>query len=221
MLTRIVRTGLASTVSTPAIPAAWTMCVTPLRGLGQARQVEHVALHEVEVRVLAEVGARERVAVQVVERDHLVRVDEPAGERRPDEAGSAGDQDLLAAQRHAASVPRRILAGPVQRTTLLAPASLLVASRRAARRRAAPARSTCGSPTARPTTAAPQVLTLRCDPARGTVAAPGARLPPAARDRAERVRADAARHAICTQIDGGPMTALVTGSYYGRPSGRG
>ena len=28
-LTRIVRTGLSSTVSTPAIPAQWTMCVTP------------------------------------------------------------------------------------------------------------------------------------------------------------------------------------------------
>ena len=40
-----------------------------LRGLGQARQVEDVALHEVEVRVVAEVGARERVAVEVVERD--------------------------------------------------------------------------------------------------------------------------------------------------------
>ena len=104
MLTRIVRTGLARTVSTPAMPAAWTMCVTPRVASVEARQVEHVALHEAEVRMLAEVGARERVAVEVVERDHLVRVDEPAGERRPDEAGAAGDQDPLAAQRHAASL---------------------------------------------------------------------------------------------------------------------
>ena len=48
-----------------------------------------------EVRMLRELGARERVAVEVVERDDLVRVDEPAGERRADEAGAAGDQDSL------------------------------------------------------------------------------------------------------------------------------
>jgi hypothetical protein len=29
MFTRIVRTGLSSTVSTPAIAAQWTMCVAP------------------------------------------------------------------------------------------------------------------------------------------------------------------------------------------------
>ena len=85
-----------------------------LRRLGQARQVEHVALHEVEVRVVAEVGARERVAVEVVERDHLVRVDEPARERRPDEAGAAGDQDPLAAQSHAASLAAYPGYGPCQ-----------------------------------------------------------------------------------------------------------
>ena len=80
MLTRIVRTGLASTVSTPAIPAAWTMCVTPAAASVSARQVEHVARHEAEVRVLAELGPRERIAVEVVERDDLVVVDEPAGD---------------------------------------------------------------------------------------------------------------------------------------------
>ena len=75
-----------------------------LRRLRQARQVEDVAWHEPEVRVLAEVGAGERVAMEVVERDHLVVVDELPRERRPDEAGAAGDQDPLAAQSHAASV---------------------------------------------------------------------------------------------------------------------
>ena len=54
--------------------------------------------------MVAELGARKRVAVEVVERDDLVVVHEAAGERRPDEAGAAGDEDPLAAQRHAASL---------------------------------------------------------------------------------------------------------------------
>ena len=41
-------------------------------------RVEDVALVEAEVRVLGEVGAAARVAVEVVERDDLVRVDEAA-----------------------------------------------------------------------------------------------------------------------------------------------
>ena len=86
------------------MPAAWTMCVAPFVAAVRPAQVEDVALHEVEVRVLAEVGARERVAMQVVEGNHLVGVDEAPCEGRSDEAGSAGDQDLLAAQSHAASV---------------------------------------------------------------------------------------------------------------------
>ena len=104
MLTRIVRTGLASTVSTPAIPAAWTMCVTPFVASVRPGRSSTSPCTKLEVRVVAEVGARERVAVEVVERDDLVVVDEPARERRADEAGAAGDQDLLAAQSHAASL---------------------------------------------------------------------------------------------------------------------
>ena len=48
----------------------------------------------------------ERVAVEVVGRDDLVLVDEPAGERRADEAGAAGDEDPLARE-HAASLSAR------------------------------------------------------------------------------------------------------------------
>ena len=70
----------------------------PGRASVSASPVEHVALEEAEVRVLAEVGAGERIAMEVVERDHLVRVDEPAGERRTDEAGAARDQDPLAGE---------------------------------------------------------------------------------------------------------------------------
>ena len=40
-----------------------------------------------------ELGARERVAVEVVDRDDLVRVDEAGRERRADEPGAAGDQE--------------------------------------------------------------------------------------------------------------------------------
>src|ERR671937_544698 len=68
--------------------------------------VEHVALDEGQVRVLGELGARERVAVEVVEGDDLVVVDEPPGEGGRDEAGSAGDEDPLPSQ-HAASLPRK------------------------------------------------------------------------------------------------------------------
>ena len=42
--------------------------------------------------------------MEVVHRDHLVRVDEPARERGADEAGAARDQHALARQRHAGMV---------------------------------------------------------------------------------------------------------------------
>ena len=104
--TRIVRTGLSSTVSTPAIAAQWTMCVAPARQLVHRVGVEDVALPEREVRVVGEVGAAERVAVEVVDGDDLVVVDEAARERRADESGAAGDEDPLALK-HAASVSTR------------------------------------------------------------------------------------------------------------------
>ncbi len=96
--TRIVRTGFARTVSTPAIPAAWTTCVQPAIELREPGEVEHVPLDEAEVRVRLEVRPREGVAVKVVDRDHLVRVDEAPRERRADEAGAARDEDALARQ---------------------------------------------------------------------------------------------------------------------------
>jgi hypothetical protein len=75
--------------------------------LAHALRVEHVSLLEAEVRVLGERRAGERVAMQVVHRDDLVRVHEPARERRADEAGAARDEDPLAAQSHAASLDER------------------------------------------------------------------------------------------------------------------
>ena len=66
--------------------------------------VEHVALDEAEVRMVGERRAAERVAVEVVERDDLVLVDEPPRERRADEACAAGHDDALARQSHAASL---------------------------------------------------------------------------------------------------------------------
>ncbi len=65
-------------------------------------------------------------------------------------------------------------------------------------------------------TAAPQMLTLRCDPARGTVSHPAAAC---LRLRAIGAGAFAPTPRgmrACSQIYGGPMTAVVTGSYYGR-----
>jgi len=66
-------------------------------------------------------------------------------------------------------------------------------------------------------TAAPKVLTLGCDPARGTVAHP------AATCRRLRTIGDPAfaptprGMGTCAQLYGGPMTAVVTGIYDGRP----
>ena len=64
-------------------------------------------------------------------------------------------------------------------------------------------------------TATPKLLTLSCAPVRGTVAGPAAAC---RRLRALGSGAFAAtpRGRVCTQIAGGPMTALVTGTYFGR-----
>ena len=62
--TRIVRTGLSRTVSTPAMLAQWTMCVAP-RTSFTSLEIEHVRLDEGEVRMLGELGARERVPVRL------------------------------------------------------------------------------------------------------------------------------------------------------------
>ena len=75
-----------------------------LEELTETTCVEHVTMDEVEVRVVGEARPAERVTVQVVHRDDLVRIDEPPRERRPDETGAAGDHDSLAAQGHAASL---------------------------------------------------------------------------------------------------------------------
>ena len=74
-------------------------------------QVEHVALHEAEVRMVAERRAAERVAVEVVDRDDLVLVDEAPCERRADEACAAGHDDALARQSHAGESTSRPISG--------------------------------------------------------------------------------------------------------------
>ena len=70
------------------------------RELAHRVRVEDVGLVEREVRMVGEIGRRERVAVEVVERDDLVVVDERAGERRRDEARAARDEDALPLQSH-------------------------------------------------------------------------------------------------------------------------
>ena len=69
--------------------------------VGEELVVEDVALDEGEVRMLGERGAAERVAMQVVDGDDLVVVDEPRGERRADEPGATRDDDALSGQGHA------------------------------------------------------------------------------------------------------------------------
>ena len=98
MFTRIVRTGL----STHRVDAGDRRAVDDvrraLRELAHELGVEDVALDEGQVRVVGDLRRVERVAVEVVERDDLVVVDEPARERRGDEARAARDEDPLAAQ---------------------------------------------------------------------------------------------------------------------------
>jgi hypothetical protein len=60
-----------------------------------------------------------------------------------------------------------------------------------------------------------QVLTLRCDPARGTVPNP-ARACARLRAIGPNAFAPTPRGRVCTQIAGPPTTALVTGRYDGR-----
>ena len=103
MFTRIVRTGLSRTVSTPAIAAQWTRWVAPRASSFDRLRVEDIGLVELEVRVLGERRARERVAVEVVGRDDLVLLDELARKGRSDEPGAAGDEDALALE-HGASL---------------------------------------------------------------------------------------------------------------------
>ena len=93
----------------PGDPGGMDDVRAPRDELGQRAEVEHVALDEAEARMRLERGpSRERVAVEVVDRDDLVRVDEPARERRADEAGAARDQHALARQRHAGMVDGRL-----------------------------------------------------------------------------------------------------------------
>ena len=84
----------------------------PRRELAHERQIEHVALHEAQVRVLREIGPGEGVAVQVVEDHDLVLLDQPPRQRGADEPRAAGHEDLFPAQSHDGAVyrgPRRRL----------------------------------------------------------------------------------------------------------------
>ena len=78
---------------------------SPARELLQLLGVEDVALVEREVRMVGELGAGEGVAVEVVDRDDLVLVDELPREGGGDEAGPAGDEDPLALSATASSLP--------------------------------------------------------------------------------------------------------------------
>ena len=98
--TRIVRTGLSRTVSTPAIAAQVDDVRGARGGLANGIRVEDVGFDEGQVRVLRQLAPGHRIAVQIVERDHLVVLDEASRQRRADEARPAGQEDALSGQRH-------------------------------------------------------------------------------------------------------------------------
>ena len=77
-----------------------------LRQLADQIGVEDVALVQREVRVVRELRLRQRIPMEVVDRDDLVPIDELARERRADEARAAGDDHAFALERHRASLAR-------------------------------------------------------------------------------------------------------------------
>jgi hypothetical protein len=186
-------------------------------GLSQAIWIEHVSLYEAKAGMVGQVGRGERIPVQVVDRDDVVRADEAARESRADEAGPARDHDPLALQRHAASLApardRAIVRG-VRLVAVTALALLALAS------------ASAGSGSVGAT-----VLTITiwqdehkpahigygvaCRPARGT-------LPRAAAACTKLAAGGAALFAptppdqACIAIYGGPQRAIVSGTVDGR-----
>jgi hypothetical protein len=62
--------------------------------------VHDVALVEGEVGMLHQLRLGESVTVEVVDRDNLVLIDKPPGERSSDETGAARHYDALSGERH-------------------------------------------------------------------------------------------------------------------------
>ena len=213
--TRIVRTGLSITVSTPAIAAAVhdvrRTCERPRRG--RARRARRPGRSE--VRMVCERRAAERVAVEVVDGDDLVLVDEPARERRPDESGAARDDDALSRQSHAASLDAVSCALHGGSTLGHARAVLLALALSRARRGCVAsgwdvgddiaARSRTGrTRPSRPT--ADAVGPSAADPPRGSLARPARACTRLAAGGAK-LFAPSRRRIVCTEIYGGPQQA--------------
>src|SRR5262249_19731593 len=95
---------------------------------GQELVVEDVSIDEREVRMLRKARPAERVPVEIVDRDDLVVVDEPAGERRANEARAARDHDALSAQSHAASLRLPALVGRDETTKTTVTTAVTLAS---------------------------------------------------------------------------------------------
>ena len=195
--------------------------------LGEPVEIEDVPLDEAEVGMPDELGARERVAVQVVDSNHLVRGHELLRERRPDEAGAARDQDALTRQWHARIVDAGRHAGRDRRGAVdrrvVGATSRMRRSRSAAPSRCSPGRVPRGARddgapityarTRRVPRAGPLDASLR--PGRGNASAAGGRVPRAGAARLARVQ-PAAPDAACAELYGGPQAALVGGRVGGR-----
>ena len=82
----------------PRSPRSGRCASRPARARARARASSTSPCTKVRFGWSASSRAGERVAVQVVERDDLVVVDQPPRERRRDEAGAAREEDPLAAQ---------------------------------------------------------------------------------------------------------------------------
>jgi len=70
------------------------------RRLADSVRVEDVGLDEGQVRVLCQLTAGHRIAVQVVQDHDLVVLHQASRQGRADEARSAGQEDAFAGQRH-------------------------------------------------------------------------------------------------------------------------
>ena len=228
-LTRIVRTGLSRTVSTPAIPAQWTTCVAPANGSSRRSASSTSPWTNVKFGCSASAVPPSESRCRLSTATISFVVDEPPRERRPDEPRAARDHD-----RAFRSVPRGESSGAsiafdppltaprstLGRCALVLTIAVLVRRARGVLHRIgwvddgdlATVTYWEDGADANPTGSGRSAAT----PPRGSLPRPGPRVPAARGRRDEALRADLAEDVVCTEIYGGPQRARVIGTVDGK-----
>jgi hypothetical protein len=166
----------------------------------------------------AQVASCERIAVEVVENDELVFVDQSARKRGSDETGAASEHNALTVKRHAASlvVGLGLLAGvagcgsgggePAEATDAVTDLRIVAWEDT---RPAGGVGRVLGL--RRRGVGEAKVWTLRCDPPGGTFPDPEGACEQL--DEMEQPFAETPEDAICTEQYGGPQLASIQGVY--------